>query len=255
LEENNLNNNNNFIRDLTPKEKKLLLALLPKNRKGYAEYRSKINSYKIIGFRNKKKNNFFLGNENSKFDLTLLSAPVFACGSYKKYEKEIYVVIHQELENIIEVDISLDGVDEIPDDLSDWTFGSYSNWMPGKKAPNDNSQVREIHIIKNKLVVVIAPIHKKVWVYEHNSGINYLIPVTNFYNEIMRIKKIKDPKIALDPNRIFSKTNEFSDEEIGQGLLLYNKYLRRINIDYSLFNNYNKIKHDKSIFSFRKKGR
>ena len=63
---------------------------------------------------------------------------------------------------------------------------------------------------------------------------------------------IKDPKTALNPNRVFTNLDEFTDEDLGQGFLLYNKYWKRVELDYSLFKRDVNNKKDKSFFSFFK---
>ncbi|KUG26134.1 hypothetical protein ASZ90_004028 [hydrocarbon metagenome] len=114
------------------------------------------------------------------------------------------------------------------------------------KSPPDKSDIREVHLEKNKIVIAIAAYSKRVWVYESNTGVNHLIPVTNFYNEIMRVKNERNPKIALEVKRLFTNLDELTDKEIIQGFLSYNKYLNKIKIDYSLF--LSKDKSEKKSF-------
>ena len=50
-----------------------------------------------------------------------------------------------------------------------------------------------------------------------------------------------------NPNSLFIDNNSYSDEEIAQGFLLYNKHWRKIEIDYSKFA---KVKLEKKKKSF-----
>lgn len=84
------------------------------------------------------------------------------------------------------------------------------------------------------------------------AGLIFFIPVTNFFNEIIRVRAIKDAKNLPKPNSIFTDTNSFSDEEIAQGFLLYNKHWKKIEIDYSLFEKTESVKKRKSFFDFIK---
>ncbi|MHB9041769.1 MAG: hypothetical protein ACYC4T_14040, partial [Melioribacteraceae bacterium] len=122
-----------------------------------------------------------------------------------------------------------------PDDLSQAKVWTYSDWMPGDRAPFDKSYVREVKLIKKEIILVIAPVHKKVWVYNAKSGINHFVPVTNYYNEMMILLNIKDPEKALNPGRLFTNLDEFTDQQLVQGFLAYNRYWQRIELDYSYF--------------------
>ena len=51
----------------------------------------------------------------------------------------------------------------------------------------------------------------------------------------MRFKRIKDPKQALNPKLMFEKLGEFSDSELVNAFVLYNKYMRRFSHDFSKY--------------------
>lgn len=246
------NNQNKFPRRLTEREKEWLNFILPAERKGYSEYRNKIEKLYVIGYGRFGGTNLMLGKENDKPDFSAPSSAVFASGNIIYNEAEIYVLIHEEFEGQIEIDISNKREVKIPEQLTEDSRWTYSNWKPGTKAPGDNSEVREIHLIKNEIVIAIAPVHKRIWIYENKSGINYFIPVSNFFNEIIRVREIKDAKNLPKPNSIFTNTNSFSDKEIAQGFLLYNKHWKKIEIDYSLFTKEKIEKKKKSFFDFLK---
>lgn len=224
-----------FPRKLSAREKDWLFSVLPASRNGYREYREKIEKLFVVGYGRFGSTNLVLGEKGTAIDDTIPSAPVFAIGVINYKEAEVYVLIHEETEGQIEFDISAAGNNLIPEKLTEMSRWSYSDWMPGKNAPGDNSGVREIHIITDKIVLVVAPGHKKIWVYDSSTGINHLIPVTNFYNEVMRIKKIKDPAIALNSKLIFEEKNDITDQDIGSAFLIYNKYWKKVTLDYSLF--------------------
>ncbi len=241
-----------FPRKLNDIEKELLFSLLPKERKGYAEYRRKISNYYVIGLGRFGNGNLILGELNDKVDFSMPSSPVFAVGSVKTNLGEIYIVIHEEFENQIEVDISEPEIMKAGElkYISKW---SYSFWKPGMKNPANNEKVREIHIIKNKLVVAVSVADKKIWVFEKENGVNHFIPVTKFYDELMRIKEEKDPKIALDASRFFKDQAAYSDELIARTFLVYNKYWKKMEIDPSRFGKETKPK--RTFLKFFKRGK
>ncbi|MCF8243242.1 MAG: hypothetical protein K9J16_17835 [Melioribacteraceae bacterium] len=223
--------------------KRRLEFVLPANRIGYNNVLEKINSYVIIGQGRFGGNNFILGRDGDKPDLGVSSAPMLACGYKIENDEKFYITVHEEIDDQVEIDFTRE-VKRDKDDLS-W---SYSYWQPGKKAPGDNAPVREVHLIQNKVVVVVAPTHKKVWVYDDSTQINYIVPVTNFYNEIMHVLGEKDPKLVFNSNRLFDKPGDISDEQIGQGFLLYNKYWKKIDLNDELFIR-PKMRKKKSLFS------
>ncbi len=241
--------NEKFPRQLSSKEKQWLFAALPENKLGYKQYRDIIENLLVIGYGRFGEGNFILGEEGDIIDFENSSSPILAVANITFDVGKVYVTIHEELDGQIEVDIKGTAVEHIPDDLEQAKVWTYSNWIPGEKAPFDKSAVREIHLVKNEIVLVIAPIHKKVWVYNSKSGINHFIPVTNYYNEMMILLNNKNSDTALNPGRLFSNLSEFTDQQLAQGFLVYNKYSNRIELDYHQFDS--KINRKKeSFFSF-----
>jgi len=230
--------NKEFPRKLFTYEKEWLFTALPQNKPGYKIYRDKIEALMVLGNGRFGGKNFILGHAGSKIDLDASSSAVFAV-SYISFDScEVYVVIHEESFGQIEIDFRLNKGEKFPVDEEFKSYKTYSGWETGQKAPLDNSYVREIHLIKNKLVIAVVPSQKRIWIHDTSTKINYFIPVTNLFNEIRILKGIKDPKIALNPNSFFTNLDMFTDEDIRQGFLLYNKYLKRIDIDYNLFGKY-----------------
>ena len=119
---------------------------------------------------------------------------------------------------------------------------------------DDNSDVREI-IINDDYILAIAPQHKKIWLHEKESGVNFLLPVTNFYNELMRVCNIRDTKIALRPASFFEIHNQFTDDQLILAFFSYNKYLKRVNIDYTLLDKIHHKKRKSILLVFSGKGR
>ncbi len=82
-------------------------------------------------------------------------------------------------------------------------------------------------------MLVISPVHKKIWLHNFEDEVNYLLPVTNYYNYLMIVKNIRDPKIILNNKLLFKELNSYSDEELMLAFISYNKYFRRFKIDYN----------------------
>ena len=242
-----------FPRELTSQEKLLLFSVLPDEKPGYRAYREKIDKLAVTGYGRSKNNNFILGNKNTIPDLSFSSSPVFTAGIVTIPGDEIDIMIHEEVDDEIEFDLSLKNSDVIQVDFELIDKWSYSNWNPGDKSPNDQKEVREIIISPDKYILVFAPTHKKIWMHVFENGVNNLIPLTNFYNELMGFKRIKDPGEALNPRSFFQKLDEFSDYELMNAFVLYNKYMKRFKTDFSKYLKNPVIKRKKSITDlFRK---
>lgn len=224
-----------FPRELTGQEKYLLYSVLPEKKPGYNLYRKKISKLLVTGYGRFKNNNFILGKENTTPDLSFSSTPVFAAGTVKIPGDEIDILINEELDDEIEFDLSPKNSDVIPEDIIEKEKWSYSEWNPGDKSPDDNNEVREVIIAQGKYLLAFVPSHKKIWLHESESQVNYIIPVTNYYNELMRFRGSRDPKEALNPGLLFQKLNDFPDEDLVNAFVLYNKYMRRFSMDFSQY--------------------
>ncbi len=246
------NGKEHFPRDLSAEEKELLFSALPENKIGYKLYREKIEQMVVLGHGRFGRGNFILGKLDSDLDIESSSTPIFAISKIVYGDHEIYVTIHHENDDQIEIDLQNIEIATKIGELEEKYRWTYSNWVPGQKAPYDNSDVREIHLILKSLVLVIASAHRKIWVYNAKDEVNYLIPVTNFYNELMLLMEERDPEVALNPNRLFTSLSSFDDEKLGQAFLLYNKYWNRIDVDYSLFDP-KMVQRKKSFIDFLKK--
>ncbi|MGE5431065.1 MAG: hypothetical protein ACM3QX_08325 [Syntrophomonadaceae bacterium] len=247
-------NGGSFPRRLSLREKEWLFSVLPSDRPGYRLYREKIEPLFVIGRGRFGDTDFMLGRSEDSLDETMPPVPVFAAGNLLYEETEVYVTIHEEFEGQIEFDISRTGGNILPRELNEIKRWSYSDWKPGKNAPGDGSKVREVHLIPGRIVLAIASEHKRIWVYEAETGINHLIPVTNFFNEVVRVKHIRDPKLALNSKLIFDSSFELKDQDLGAAFLIYNKYWKKISLDYSIFVSADKEDKEKSLFKIFKRG-
>ena len=242
-----------FPRKLSGLERELLFSVLPEYKPGYKLYRDKIENLFITGFGRFENGNLVLGEKNTKPDISFPSTPVFAAGTVMFSECVADINIHEEIENEIECDITFSKEVNF-DKLHELKRWSYSEWNPGEKAPNDNSEVREISVEKNKFVLAIADTHKKIWLHNYVTGVNHLIPVSNFYNYLMLIKNIRDAAAVSKPALFFNNHIKYTDTEIVSAFLIYNKYFKKFKIEYSSFEHGIEIPKRKSIFNFLKRG-
>ncbi len=251
--DNNAGVNEIFPRELSALEKELLFSVLPREKPGYKIYRDKIGSLPVSGPGRFGRGNLYLGKEGTVPDITLPSAPVLASGTVEFYECTADINIHEESDEAIEFYIAF-SEEEIPELLHEKKRWSYSDWNPGQTAPGDNSEVREISLGDKGHLLAIAPVHKKIWVHEFGSGINFLIPVSNLYNYLMLMKNIREAKIVSKPSLIFENHKSFTDYEIMSAFLVYNKYFKKFDIDDSGFNSEPVKLKKRGIFKIFRKG-
>lgn len=235
-------------RKLNDFELNAIFELLPKQKPNYNEARNIIKDKFLIGTSRFGVGNYILADKNDQVDLTAPASNVFAYGIVETDKTEYDITIHDLFEDQIEIDFNSALNEEISSEEKIISTRTISNWQPLKPSPLSQKEVREIHLIKNEIVIAVSSRDKKIWVYERESGYNFIVPVTNFYNEIIRVKEERNPEISLKPKLIFEKPELFSDEEIGQGFLLYNKFMKKMNIDYSIFTNVKKENKKKSFF-------
>ena len=243
-----------YPKKLSENERDILFSVLPESKQGYKLYRQKINYLVVIGSGRFDRANKILGKPESVPDLNVPSTPVFASGTITCKETVIDVVIHEMIDDEIEFDIATTTQFDLRENFEVISKWSYSDWNPGDKAPNDNSIVREVIVAPGKYVLALAPAHKKIWMHNISTGVNHLIPVSNFYNQLMMVKDERKSDIALNPGLFFKTLESYTDRELISAFITYNKYLSRFEIDLSYFKEAKSKIKKKNIFSFLHRG-
>lgn len=242
---------NTFPRLISETEIKLLFSILPAEKSGYLEYRNIIPKLFIIGEGRFGNGNLILGAKDKKPDLTLSSSQVYALGSIFTKTRKYDVIIHSMDEGMMEFQIDPFPIEE---EIEVESLISYSYWNPGMNAPEDDSRVYEYEIKKDEFTLAIAPSSKKIWLHDKNTGVNHIIPVSNFFNELMRLKNIKDDHLLRKPSQFFDEIQKYSSLDIKLAFLLYNKYLRRFNLTGVLENTLNEKVPRKKILKYFGRG-
>jgi hypothetical protein len=67
-------------------------------------------------------------------------------------------------------------------------------------------------------------------VHDPETQVNHPIPVTNFYNELMLHKNVRDAKVALDSNRLFTELSKYTDADLTYAFLTYNKLKTKVEV-------------------------
>lgn len=228
-------NGQNFPRKLSTIEEYWLNIILPEDRPGYKIYRDKIKELYVIGYGKYPPFNLILGEKDDKPDLTIPAQPIVASGTFFYKTGKVDVSIFEEFEKQIEIDIHSEGFyyfEIHPDQLMnrEEKIFTISNWLPGQKHPMDNSELRQIEIDPDRITLVISQSYKRIWIYDHQLQTNKLIPITNFYQELLKVLKIHDSKIITDINYFFLNLKKFSDLQIREAFFNYNRSWKKVNL-------------------------
>lgn len=220
---------------LSPRDRSWIEWILPAEKSGYNVYRNLVGSMSVIGEGRRGKGELILGYEGAEADITTPLPPVFAYGAIETSFGTISITLREVNDNQISVEIVSQRSDEIPPEFEEARRWTYSTWSPGATCPQCGSGLREVvmHAAgadQTQYVLAICEKDRRLWVFDGSTGVNRLIPVTNFYNELMLHKNIRDAKIALDSRRLFTELSAFSDEELTYAFVTYNKLKEKIHI-------------------------
>ena len=227
------------IRELSMRESTWLDWLLPVDRPGYREFSDQVKKLIVLGEGRWGTSDHILGRIGQEIDLTEGMQPTFAYGFISGDQCDVNISLHEPNdEGQIELVASPQRMETIPLDLQELHRWTYSYWEPGAACPATNKPVREITIPTAEdfvFTLALSAAQRSVWLYDPTSRINRIIPVTNFYNELMLAKEIRDPKIALNQKYLFENLELFTDEDFIRAFKRYNVMHKKAGI--ALFDN------------------
>jgi hypothetical protein len=218
-------------RELDSFERELLLWVLPKGRPGYEEYRKLIETWPVVGVGRRGEGNYILAEGGWSVDIESPLPQIFAYGVVEHEHGTLTISIRERCGGQLEFE--MEGVADRTADaaLRQIRRWSYSEWLPSQICPSCRSSVREIRMATSAsqtLVLVLCSRDRRIWVYDGNSGVNALIPVTGFYNELMLQTGVHDPNIGLDPKRLFQLPGAQNESELIRAFSSYNKLRQKV---------------------------
>lgn len=217
-------------RKLNGTELKLLYAVLPDEKPAYSKYRERIAGLTVIGYGRFGENNLILGNPEDEPDFTLPSSPVFSFGEMCYGDSCFEVTIHEEEEEKIEIEIRGAEAETLPESVIFDQINSIAFYSPRRVQP-EYEPSRKIELIKGEFYLSFIISLRKIILTDLKTGYNALIPVSNFYNELMFVKNIRDPKTALNPRLLFEALGNYADQDLADAFVYYNKLFRRATIN------------------------
>ena len=222
-----------FPRDLSPLEQKLLLWVLPAGRPGYAEIRNVLEGWEVAGAKPWAEGTYVLAPRGSAPELDAPSPQLIAVGMIETSRGSVTVSVRELQFRQLEFEISgpadevdLNGLGR----LRTWTL---SLWSPSLPCPSCGRILREVAMSTTsgrELTLALCAGDQRLWVYDESKQMNYPIPVTGFYNELMLQAKIQDPGIALQSRRLFSDLDKFADEALTRAFEAYNRTRNRLDL-------------------------
>jgi len=218
-----------YPRTLRLKERDLLESVLPPDRPGYRRYREFLEVMQVIGEGRRGAGNLVLGRPGDVPDLTSPLPPVVAYGVVETTKDYYTITVRECAGDQIDVEIVSAHDEEIPDHFEEKRRWTYAEWKPGARSPATGAAVREV-AIDGRTVLAIAEAEKRLWLHDGATGMNHPIPVTNFHNELMLQKQIRDPGRALAPGLLFDELSTTTDADLRAAFVAYNIARKRVDV-------------------------
>lgn len=214
-----------YPRALTHVERELALWLLPEELLFYSDYRNAIFTKEVIAQGRWGTGDLLVGSRDAYIDLTLGMTQVVAYGECIVGGETLTIGIHEPNQDDL-IELQFSGIYPLPENIVIANGWSYSYWKPGMNCPATDTEVREITLNKSfdnpMFTLAISRANRSLWLHHHINGWNQLIPVTMFYDELLRTKRIRDAALITKPSTFFEKIDEFQDYEYRRALQEYN---------------------------------
>jgi hypothetical protein len=218
-----------FPRQLRPKERDALTFVLPEHSVGYNRYRKLIDTMIVLAEGRRGKGNIVLGKRGDKADITSPLASVIAYGAIETTLDTFTITVRELVDEQIDVEIVGSRNDEIPYHYEEKRRWTYSTWEPNQSSPATGAAVREVRI-NDTLTLAVVQQEKRLWLHDAATLMNHLIPITNFYNELMLHKHIRDPNVALKSPMFWNELEKYSDGDLRAAFIAYNSVRKKVDI-------------------------
>jgi hypothetical protein len=183
----------------------------------------------VIGEGRRGEGNIILGRPGDTPETAAPLLPVVAYGVVEGTRDRYTVTVREYAGEQLDVElVSMHG-EAIPDHFEEKRRWTYSTWAPGNPSPATGATPREV-VIDEKCVLALAAGEKRIWVHDRESGMNLPIPITNFHNELMLHKRIRDPRVALRSDKFFDELDRYSDGDLRAGFVAYNTVRHRVHL-------------------------
>lgn len=174
-----------------------------------------------------------LGIPGEQPDLDPPLPPVVSFGIASTSDDEVSVTVREIFEGQMSVEIVGRRRDRVAQDATIAGRWTYARWRPGHPCPQCARPAREISVAgtgPQPVVLGICAPDRRLWIYDGPTGICRPVPVTNYYNELMLLKKIRDPKVALASSTLFERLADHTDAELAAAFVAYNRVKAKLEL-------------------------
>jgi hypothetical protein len=222
-----------YPRALTDFEGGLIDRVLPAGAPGYAPHREFIAGALVIGQGRRGEGEIILGERGDTPDIESPLPAVFAYGVARSGSEEIFVTVREIRDGQLPVEIVGRLTDRVDPRSPIDSFWTYSDWRPGMPCRQCGGPVREAVVSRDDAgrpvqVLGICRADRRLWIFDGTPMTCRPIPVTNYYNELMLLKQIRDPGIALVSGKLFERLDGYDDGDLAGAFLAYNRIRTKI---------------------------
>ncbi len=224
-----------YPRALTPLERELILWVLPSGSAGYGPYLDFIAGASVIGQGRRGEGEIILGAPGDHPDVESPLPPVVSFGVGRTEDDDVSVTVREILEAQMSVEIVGRKRDRVSPGARIEKLWTYAQWVPGRPCPQCGRPAREVEIapggpVGRPAVLAICAADHRLWIYDGPTGVCRPMPVTNYYNELMLFKSIRDPETALVSSRLFEHLDGYSDADLAAAFVAYNRVKSKIDL-------------------------
>jgi hypothetical protein len=228
-----------YPRPLSRREREWIGWVLPADRPGYGELATEIGRMVVIGEGRRGTGELILAEAGTQVDFSAPLAPVFAYGMIETNFGPISVTVRDILDRQVSVEIVCHRREEVPEEFEESRRWTYSTWDPGQMCPQCGQGLREVPMrstegTPRQLVLALCTTDRRLWVFDAASRVNRVIPLTNYYNELMLHKNIRDPRRALDAKQLFAELPSYTDADLARAFATYNALRTKVHVDGTL---------------------
>ncbi len=225
-----------YPRSLTDLENDLINRVLPDGAPGHGPHREFIAGAVVIGQGRRGEGEIIMGTRGDLPDTDAPLPPVFAygvAGSGPPHNEEISVTVREIADGQLSIEIVGRKNDRVDPGTRIESFWSYSQWRPGSPCPQCGLRAREAVVSEGKggspgQVLGICRADRRLWIFDGRSLTCRPVPVTNYYNELMLLKQIRDPEIALSSVNLFDRLGEYGDRDLTAAFHAYNRIRTKV---------------------------
>ena len=206
-------------------ERDLLTWVLPEHRTAYSPYRQAVLTWVVAARAARGDGHIVLAPPGSSVDLEMPLPHVLAYGVLETSLGAVAVTVRERVAEQLDCDISSLSGREIPILFTELRRWSYSEWNPGMPCPQCGAGVREVcwtAASGQAVTLGICQTDRRLWVFDSSRELALPVPVTSFYNELMRVRRIRDPEIALNPDLFYCSLASYSDAQLRAAFFHYN---------------------------------